>query len=213
MAKNIENLPTKKIYIIRHGETDYNLKGIVQGSGIDASLNTRGMEQAARFYTHYKDLGFEKVYTSTLKRTIQSVSGFIDDGITHAKLDGLDEINWGHKEGKQVSSEDNVYYKELVNAWKNGRTSLKIEGGESPDDVADRQQKALNQIINGSEEKILVSMHGRALRILLCLMLSYPIRCMDNFEHSNLCLYKVDFTGTLFRLALANNTDHLNDTK
>ncbi|HNU42529.1 MAG TPA: histidine phosphatase family protein, partial [Cyclobacteriaceae bacterium] len=33
---------TKKIYIIRHGQTDFNLKGIVQGSGVDSSLNVRG---------------------------------------------------------------------------------------------------------------------------------------------------------------------------
>ncbi|EJF08716.1 histidine phosphatase family protein, partial [Pontibacter sp. BAB1700] len=32
----------KKIYLIRHGQTDFNLQGIVQGSGVDASLNELG---------------------------------------------------------------------------------------------------------------------------------------------------------------------------
>jgi probable phosphoglycerate mutase len=44
----------KLIYIIRHGETDFNKLGIVQGSGIDSDLNPRGVQQAANFYAFYK---------------------------------------------------------------------------------------------------------------------------------------------------------------
>lgn len=40
----------KDIYLIRHGETEYNRKGVVQGSGIDADLNELGQKQAAAFF-------------------------------------------------------------------------------------------------------------------------------------------------------------------
>ncbi|HCZ37344.1 MAG TPA: histidine phosphatase family protein, partial [Cytophagales bacterium] len=70
-------MTTKKIYLIRHGQTDFNLKGIVQGSGVDSSLNAKGMAQAQAFFEMYKHIKFDKIYTSTLKRTRESVSGFI----------------------------------------------------------------------------------------------------------------------------------------
>ena len=63
----------KKIYLTRHGQTDYNLKGVVQGSGIDADLNATGRAQANAFYQAYKDHPFDKLYVSGLKRTFQSM--------------------------------------------------------------------------------------------------------------------------------------------
>ena len=45
--------PIKDIYLIRHGETDYNRLGVVQGSGIDADLNELGQRQAKAFFDHY----------------------------------------------------------------------------------------------------------------------------------------------------------------
>ena len=61
----------KDIYLIRHGETEYNRKGVVQGSGIDADLNELGQKQAEAFFAHYQDLPIDKIYTSALKRTHQ----------------------------------------------------------------------------------------------------------------------------------------------
>ena len=52
-------------------------------------------------------------------------------------------------------------------------------------------------------------MHGRAMRILLCQLLNYPLRSMDMFEHENLGLYLIHNTGTQFIIDLYNNTDHL----
>ncbi|HMQ00532.1 MAG TPA: histidine phosphatase family protein, partial [Cyclobacteriaceae bacterium] len=78
----------KKIFLIRHGQTDFNLKNIVQGSGVDAPLNIKGRRQAALFYEAYKWIQFDKVYTSKLKRSIESVAGFIQDGIPHEELSG-----------------------------------------------------------------------------------------------------------------------------
>jgi bisphosphoglycerate-dependent phosphoglycerate mutase len=57
-------MPSKKIYIIRHGQTDFNKNGIVQGAGVDSSLNETGRQQAKAFYDKYKGEGFEKVYVS-----------------------------------------------------------------------------------------------------------------------------------------------------
>ena len=56
------------MYFIRHGETDENVKRIVQGCGVDSVLNENGLNQGKKFYEHYKNIGFKKMYCSALKR-------------------------------------------------------------------------------------------------------------------------------------------------
>ncbi|MFM8834340.1 MAG: histidine phosphatase family protein, partial [Cytophagales bacterium] len=80
---------TKKIYIIRHGQTDFNLRGIVQGSGVDSSLNDTGRAQANAFFQAYQHVDFDKIYTSKLVRTRESVQQFIGKGIPYEMLEGL----------------------------------------------------------------------------------------------------------------------------
>lgn len=195
---------------MRHGQTDYNLRKVVQGSGIDASLNETGRKQSAQFYEAYQHIPFDKVYTSVLKRSVESVQSFIDLGIPHELLPGLNEINWGTREGMMITPQEDAYYHSVIKAWQQGETSLPIEGGESPQDVHDRQSVALHHILNQpAEQTVLICMHGRAMRILLCQMLNYPLRCMDVFEHSNLCLYELTYAAGLFRIDNFNDTSHL----
>lgn len=213
-AQNSAKLTFKKIYIIRHGQTDFNLKGIVQGSGVDSSLNDFGMAQARAFFEAYRHVPFNKIYTSALKRSIETVQPFLHAGIPHEALSGLNEISWGRKEGQPITPEEDAYYHYVLEEWRKGNTSLRIEGGESPEDVAQRMMPAVEHIFSRTDEKIiLICMHGRAMRILLCLLLNYPLRSMDMFEHENLCLYKLNYTGTLFTIEKYNDTRHLSTLK
>ncbi len=200
---------SKKIYIIRHGQTDYNLKGIVQGSGVDSSLNKKGREQAHSFFQQYKEIPFDKIYTSALRRTGESVEDFLAKGIPSESLTGLNEISWGTKEGQRITPEEDAYYHWMLNQWQLGQTHERIEGGESPEDVSRRQDIALKRILNQLGSTILICMHGRAMRILLCKLLNYPLRCMDMFEHENLCLYLLDSSESGFTVRKYNDTIHL----
>jgi broad specificity phosphatase PhoE len=207
-------LSIKKIYIIRHGQTDFNLRGIVQGSGVNSSINDKGKLQAQAFFDTYHHIPFDKIYTSALKRTTESVQPFIDLGIPFVPLDGLNEISWGKKEGQPITLEEDAYYNWMLNQWQLGNTHERIEGGESPDDVTHRQEGAINYIMSKPRESnVLICMHGRAMRILLCRLLNYPLRCMDMFEHQNLCLYQLDYTGTMFSVKKYNEVSHLASLK
>jgi probable phosphoglycerate mutase len=213
-AQNSAKRTFKKIYLIRHGQTDYNLKGIVQGSGVDSSLNDVGFAQARAFYEAYRHVAFSKVYTSALRRSIESVELFIRAGLPHEVLPGLNEISWGRKEGQPITPEEDTYYYALLDEWRKGNTALRIEGGESPEDVALRMMPSIRHILSrADEEAILICMHGRAMRILLCLLLRYPLRSMDMFEHENLCLYQLHYTGTLFCIEKYNDVRHLSELK
>jgi len=186
------------------------MRGIVQGSGINSSLNEEGRSQAKAFFNHYSDVRFDKIYTSGLKRTVETVQHFIDLGIPYESLNGLNEISWGNKEGQKITPEEDAYYHWMLKQWQDGNTSLKIEGGVSPDDVVARQRPAIDHILSHvHEQTVLICMHGRAIRILLCQLLNYPLRSMDVFEHENLCLYLLNQTGSMFSVEKHNDTSHL----
>lgn len=200
----------KKIYLIRHGQTDFNLKGIVQGGRVDTDLNDTGISQANLFFEKYQHVPFDRIYTSRLKRTIQSVQHFIDLGIPHEAYQELNEISWGEKDGKIVTSEDTEFYWNMIKAWSRGEVDAKIEGGESPLELRERQLKIIELITTRHEDKnILICMHGRAIRILMTTLLNYELKCMDNFEHHNLGLYIISYTGSMFSVDKYNCTKHL----
>ena len=202
----------KIIYLIRHGETDFNRRGIVQGSGVDSDLNDMGRAQAQAFFHAYQHVPFDKIYISTLKRTYQTAEPFIELGIPYEKLSGLNEISWGVMEGKAPGNVDNEYYRQLIEAWASGHTAQTTDRGESPDQVATRQKLAIDSILSHPEEQtVLVTMHGRAMRILLCWLTDRPLSEMDQFEHSNVCLYKLhyDDEAKQFIIDVENNTAHL----
>ncbi len=200
---------SKRIFLIRHGETDFNKTGIVQGSGIDSSLNRNGLTQARMFFNKYKNTPFEKIYTSALQRTIQSVQLFIDLGIPHEILTGLNELSWGITEGVPFSEKSNQLYYNIIESWKQGNITRFMDGGESPVQVKARQEEAINKILAGNEKLVIICTHGRAMKILLSWLTGNEISDMDKFDHDNFSLYQLNFNGNKFSIEVSNDRSHL----
>ncbi|MBC8342398.1 MAG: histidine phosphatase family protein [Bacteroidetes bacterium] len=202
----------KNLYIIRHGETDFNKNGFLQGSSINSSLNDNGRKQAELFFRAYADIPFDKIYTSALKRSLQSVQAFAEKGISVEQYAEFNEINWGKMEGDKLNPLSWIKLRSLAKKWADGYTSESIAGGESPDDVAKRQKPVIELILSRKEEHtVLICMHGRALRILICQLLKLPLDQMDQFKHNNLGLYVLtnNENQNQFIITKNNSTSHL----
>ncbi|WP_443938870.1 histidine phosphatase family protein [Pedobacter sp. MW01-1-1] len=200
----------KEIYIIRHGETDLNKQGIVQGRGINSDLNERGRAQAEAFYQEYKDIAFDKVYTSDLKRTWQTVQKFIDAELPWERLSGLDELAWGIWEGKPNNEDAREAFRLMLQTWEDGDYTAHFEGGESVQDVYERLKGPMEVLASeGPEKRVLVCMHGRAMRVFLCLLTGLPLSQMTEFPHQNTVLYKLGFADGKFSVLSFNDTTHL----
>jgi broad specificity phosphatase PhoE len=205
---------SKEIFVIRHGQTDFNLKGIVQGRGINSDLNETGMKQARMFFDAFRHVPFDKIYTSTLKRTHQTVQPFIEHygEQNWEQHEGFDELDWGEMEGRTSDDETKHLFHQVITRWRAGDLNHAFNKGEHPLEVQMRQKKALDYILSKSDEqRVLICMHGRAIRIFLSLLLNTPLSEMDNYPHNNLSLYKLRYEANNFELLLSNDTSHLSE--
>ena len=199
----------KELYIIRHGQTDFNKNKIIQGRGVNSHLNDEGIEQAQRFYNHYHHLPFQKIYTSSLFRTQQTVASFLKKGIPHEAHEELDEFDWGIHEGMSSTPELKAQFDEITLAWRNGQLDLGPDLGETPLQVMERQKVFWEKWIQTDEELVLICMHGRCMRIFLSWLTGRGLEYMDSFDHSNTCLYHGWWDGAHLILEKENDTSHL----
>jgi probable phosphoglycerate mutase len=203
----------KIIYLIRHGQTEFNKQSMVQGRGIDSNLNDTGIWQAETFFAKYNQIPFDRVITSSLKRTHQTVRKFIDSGIPWIPSNGFDEFDWGSYEGKSFETGSNSFYKHMIESWQKGDLHVKSPQGESPLDVKKRLETAFNELTTQfSDENIwLICMHGRAMRLFLTMLTGQSPSEMETFEHSNTCLYVLERGKNTenYEIKISNNTDHL----
>ncbi|MGF1533211.1 MAG: histidine phosphatase family protein [Bernardetiaceae bacterium] len=204
----------QEIYLIRHAQTDYNLQGIVQGRRVDASINTNGQLQAQAFFKKYKDVPFGQIFTSNLKRTRQTIAPFIRRGIPIVSLAGLDEISWGIQEGRKPDYPARQAFHQMIQDWKAGQLDQKVAEGESPLDVQARAAIAWQQILRTPTTRVLVCVHGRLLRILLCTLTQTPLQEMDQFAHQNTCLYLIQRQANgRMQITKSGDTAHLHGLK
>ena len=195
-----------KLYIIRHAETEYNRKGIIQGSEVDSDINDVGESQANSFYEYYKDINFDKIYVSDLKRTFQTIRRFTEKGSSYEKLKEFNEISWGVNQGKSDDLED---YAELIDTWLAGNLDNKFEEGESPNEMSERLVKGFNKVLDDDHDTVLLCIHGRALRILLSKIIDNDLTKMDKYVHSNTGLYILEYKNGKYEILGSNLRDHL----
>lgn len=182
-----------KLYFIRHGQTDWNVKGKIQGSR-DTELNDIGIKQAEELSkkiieSNYK---FSKIYTSRQKRAIQTaeiLSKAVDK--EYIPIQGLEEINFGDWEGltwAQVKEKFPAEYEK----WYKNRRYTKAPNGESYQDMLVRSIKAIHRIINENNEDVAIVTHGGVIMCIQCLLTDTPFTKMMKFKADNTTITELD---------------------
>lgn len=200
----------KRIYLVRHGETYYNEKNLIQGRQIDAELNKTGKQQAADLVPWFQDVPVGQVYCSSLVRTQQTAKPILElKNIPYSYHPELDELDYGDFEGQSIR-EDNQPYHDLRNSWIQGDISRQAPNGESPLDVLHRADPASKKLIRDSQnDHILFMIHGRLLRILLSHWLGYGLERMQEIKHANTAINILEFQNDAFTPVRLHITDHL----
>lgn len=200
------------LFIVRHGETEYNRVGRMQGRGIDEPLNETGRQQAKATAAYLKDFGIDLAVSSSLKRSKQTAQIVADCfQVSLLSYKELDEIDFGIFEGK-YSHEIEGDLDTVHERWQKGEIHLAIEGGESPSQALSRVRSRMVSIIEEHAGKnILVVLHGRLIRILLSYWLGYGLERMQEIKHSNGSLNHLRWNGKAFEIVCLHKTDHLQE--
>lgn len=197
------------LFIIRHAETTYNATGRVQGKGVDSDLNEHGLQQADAFYQKFKQVTFDYLITSTLKRTAQTTKLF-EGNVNHIlRMQEIDEISWGILEGKKATPDQKTTYQNLLSSWGQGNYGDRIEEGESLYELAKRLENFKDFLLCLDAQNVLVCTHGTTLSVLQALLQDKPLSAMYGSKHSNtgMCLFKKK--KEKFYLAIRNDVSHL----
>lgn len=148
-----------KIYIVRHGQTDYNKAHKLQGR-IDISLNETGLEQAKTVATSLENVGFDVIYYSPLTRAKQTADEVYKKHKNSEYIEAPEiiERNFGDYEG-QFIPDDSPYF----GLWDYNTEPNVIKGGESMEDMKKRIFPFLDKLLEDrKDQNICLVCHGGA---------------------------------------------------
>ncbi len=164
-------LSSMKLYLLRHGETDWNVTWRLQGSS-DIPLNEKGIAQAKEAALRYADLPLTHVYTSPLQRAVCTARIIAEPhGLPVVVEDRIREMHFGLLEGTtpQESGADPVLREVRSNLFDHPERYVPTGDGESYEEVHNRCRDFLEDIRtrHDSRDHILISAHGALCKALL----------------------------------------------
>ena len=197
------------LYLVRHGETEWNANYKVQGN-IDTELNARGIEQAELLAKRLIKENIDEVYSSSLKRaktTAQKIAEASKLNIN--ELHEFREIGLGPWEGLTID-EINTKYAEHYKFYREKPSSFNLPGAETFLQVTDRFCNALSSIISQNKDKrIVVVSHGTAIKAAIISILGMDINYYTKFRIDNASISTLYFRDKYNGGAVVNS---LNDT-
>jgi broad specificity phosphatase PhoE len=197
----------EQLTLVRHGETEHNVAGIVQGWS-DSELSERGRLQVERLAERLKTFEADVIFSSPLQRALTTAQRIADaTGLEVRTLDGLREMNYGQWEGQKfldIRKTDESIYRRWV-----ADSSFACPEGESHDDVLARIRGALDSL-DGAKRPIVVA-HGTAIRIAATALLDLPLAASRSFAQDNTAVNVFLRRGGRWVMKLWNDTTHCSE--
>jgi broad specificity phosphatase PhoE len=156
---------SREIWLARHGETDANAEGRVQGT-IDPSLNARGRDQARELAREVAGLGLRALYTSQLKRAAETAAIVAEALGLEPHVDARFAESWrGEWEGRLIAE----IKQEDPSGWEGSLAAaptFRFPGGESLEEHGARVEAALADVARGPLPALVIC-HGGTIRRVL----------------------------------------------
>lgn len=205
---------TNTIYIVRHGQTEWNLLGKTQGHG-NSDLTPKGMEQAELLADSMTKYPIDYIYSSDLGRAYQTAEIIGNKlNIEVERTEALREMNFGTWEGriiKDIIEEDPELYK----MWRNEPHLAKIPQGETLSQIKERTDAFIKEINEKYDGKhIVLVTHSLCARIMLLSFLDSDVKNIYRINQANTALNIIELRDYGPVVMKMNDTTHIiNDTK
>ena len=195
-----------EITFVRHGETDANAASIWQGQG-DAGLSEVGRDQSVALRSRIEAKDFDLVYSSDLRRTMQTADLAGLDPIADAEWREMDIGVW---EGL-TRSEVQERFPEEIGRLRAGDRSVSMGGGESWHDFGTRVADAVERLVAETPpgSRVLVMAHGGVIHAALSERLGFRSRRPWPISRIlNAAVTEVVADDDLFHLQVLNDARH-----
>ena len=201
------------LYLVRHGETLWNLQGRTQGA-CDIPLSPKGILQAEALVGRLKDKGISQIYTSSLERAWHTAS-IIGTSlmIEPQRTDTLKEVSFGLWEGLTRQEIEDQYPGQLSQyradynfAPPHGESLLSLQ------ERIDRFLRLLEMEKADRNKNVLLVAHAYPLRMLIVRLLGLDLHRLWSFQQSNTGITIIRQEEERARLICFNDTCHIDRT-
>ena len=201
---------TLRIYLARHGETDWNLQRRLQG-GTDVPLNAKGRAQAAALAARLDGVPLDAIYSSTLARSRETAQALEGRAPIEA-LPGLAEQSLGKFEGAYLDGRDAQVEAEYRKRSTDPEDAL--DGGESTLAHLTRVSGAMEEIRRRHPSgTVLIIGHGGTNQHVLSVLLGLELADADRVRQANDEVYAIDLgpsrPPTLWKLVPVEKLEEL----
>lgn len=194
------------LYLIRHGESQYNAEGRIQGQ-TDIPLSEMGQRQSLAIAGAFDQVKLDAVFCSPLERATQTAAPLADRKSLQVKyMDELKEIHAGIFSGLLWGEIEQKYPEHAV-PWREQHPDFVIPGGESRRQLMDRGVRALSAIRERNLEQVAVVAHGGILCAALKGLLEIPAE-RNPFNLFNASISRLVWKARL-QLWTLNEIEHL----
>ncbi|SHN86936.1 histidine phosphatase family protein [Desulfitobacterium chlororespirans] len=198
-----------QIYLIRHGQTKWNLLKKMQGSK-DSKLTDQGIKQAIMLGKKLKPVKFNKIYSSSATRTMET-SGFIFPSMEVCYSTSLNEIAMGEWEGRTYTQIEKMNPKEWHNFFNDPFNYNPSKGGESFAKLKNRlKQFIYTERLFSQEGNIAIVSHRITLRMLLSILLEEK-ELFSEIDLSPTSLSVIEIDDNTCKVKYLNNISHYCD--
>jgi len=178
----------KNIYLVRHGESEFNKKKIFAGWS-DCLLTEEGKRQAVDLRKTIDDLEIDVVYSSDLSRAKVTAEILNENKKrNHIVSKELREVYFGEWEGidfERIEKE----YSEVKDSWFKDYFHFTYPGGESMADMFERTKKYFDEsIMTREEDNILIVAHAGVISSMISYLLFNNLELSDHFNVKNCTL-------------------------
>lgn len=201
-----------KVYLIRHGESIGNAKGIHQGQKNDFPLSERGRDQAKSLENFFKDIKINTIYSSDLKRakeTADIISRSKEFAtITDKRLRERDFGVMGEKE--DIMEEWNDFLKDKIEKGIDPREATP-KGGESDKDHFDRVNSFFEDLKknHGKDDVIIIVAHGGTNKVAMGVVNHFSLEEMYKTPQGHTCINEFILENGKWKVEMINCMDHI----